>query len=424
MAMKKNWLLVFVLLINVLEVNSQVDTVSLTLEQSEKLFADSNLLLLAGRFDIDAQKALVMQARIWDLPEINVTHQAYHTRTKKYFETGVNGETAVQIQQLLLIAGKRNRQVKMALAQQSITENQFYDLLRTLKLQLRSSFYNVYFLRQMQPFYVKAIGMLDEMVKSYNELYDKGLVSLEQNVRLKTLLLSMESDQADLLKQISAEEGQLRELLKLNPGVTVVPMMPDTLYASFSPSMYNLRSLIDTAMNCRGDLLAEQQLQEYSRLNFSYQKSLAIPDVEVIGGWDKQGSYIPNYNYLGISFGLPLWNRNKGNIRSSQAQYEGEKARFSNMQLTVSNDVASAWEILQLAQQQYEAFDTRFIFDTGKILSGMNRNFVTRQIGLLEYVDFFQSMKDAQSQYFQLLNSRLQAIEGLNFAVGKDIIRK
>ncbi len=422
--MKKNWLLVFLLVINVLQVNSQVDTVSLTLEQSEKLFADSNLLLLAGRFDIDAQKALVMQARIWDLPEVNVTHQAYHTRTKKYFETGANGETAVQLQQLVLIAGKRNRQVKMAFAQQSITENQFFDLLRTLKLQLRSSFYNVYFLRQMQPFYVKAIGMLNEMVKSYDELYNKGLVSLEQNVRLKTLLLSMESDQANLLKQISAEEGQLRALLKLNPAVTVVPMMSDTLYASFNPSIYNLRSLIDTAMNCRGDLLAEQQLQENSRLNFSYQKSLAIPDVEVIGGWDKQGSYIPNYNYLGISIGLPLWNRNKGNIRSSQAQYEGEKARFSNMQLTVSNDVASAWDILQLAQQQYKALDTHFIFDTGKILSGMNRNFVTRQIGLLEYVDFFQSMKDAQSQYFQLLNSRLQAIEGLNFAVGKDIIHK
>ena len=45
-----------------------LDTLSLTVQQAEKRFLDSNFLLLAAHYNVDAQKALIQQAKLWDNP--------------------------------------------------------------------------------------------------------------------------------------------------------------------------------------------------------------------------------------------------------------------------------------------------------------------------------------------------------------------
>ena len=47
-------------------------------EQVEKQFIDSNLLLIASQFNVDATKALVEQAKLWDNPMM-VTDQNVYT---------------------------------------------------------------------------------------------------------------------------------------------------------------------------------------------------------------------------------------------------------------------------------------------------------------------------------------------------------
>jgi cobalt-zinc-cadmium efflux system outer membrane protein len=42
------------------------DTLRLDLPSLEKRFLDSNLLLLASHYNVDAQKALIQQAKLWD----------------------------------------------------------------------------------------------------------------------------------------------------------------------------------------------------------------------------------------------------------------------------------------------------------------------------------------------------------------------
>src|SRR5471030_657536 len=48
-----------------------VDTLRLSLPGMEKRFLDSNLLLLASHYNVDAQKALILQAKLWDNPVLN-----------------------------------------------------------------------------------------------------------------------------------------------------------------------------------------------------------------------------------------------------------------------------------------------------------------------------------------------------------------
>src|SRR5258708_19671931 len=54
--------------------NFKKDTLRLTLPQAEKAFLDSNLLLLAQKYNIDAQKALIIQAKLWPNPNLSLGH--------------------------------------------------------------------------------------------------------------------------------------------------------------------------------------------------------------------------------------------------------------------------------------------------------------------------------------------------------------
>jgi len=53
----------------------------------------------------------------------------------------------------------------------------------------------------------------------------------------------------------------------------------------------------------------------------------------------------------------------------------------------------------------------------------VTENFAKRNISLIDFTDFVESYRNNVLQFNQLQNDRRQAIESLNFAVGKSIIQ-
>src|SRR5579863_1306954 len=49
------------------------DTLKLDLFHAEKIFLDSNFQLLAQRYNIDVQRALILQAKLWPNPNLSVS---------------------------------------------------------------------------------------------------------------------------------------------------------------------------------------------------------------------------------------------------------------------------------------------------------------------------------------------------------------
>jgi cobalt-zinc-cadmium efflux system outer membrane protein len=125
----------------------QADTLQLDLQQTEKIFLEKNLALLAQQYNIDASKALIQQARLWDNPVLNTDQNVY--ANGKFFEHGTSptgqplGEFYVQVQQLIKTAGKRGKEIKLARTGADISQLQFDDVMRNLKLQLRTDFYTI-----------------------------------------------------------------------------------------------------------------------------------------------------------------------------------------------------------------------------------------------------------------------------------------
>ncbi len=142
------------------------DTLRLNLNDAEKMFLDSNLQLLAQRYNIDANQALVVQARLYPNPNFSIGHTLYSAQLRQFFPTGINDETTMQLDQEILIAGKRNKAVKLAQANVELSQNQFFDLLRTLKYTLRTDFFQIYYQQQSAKVYDAEIKALSQIVNA------------------------------------------------------------------------------------------------------------------------------------------------------------------------------------------------------------------------------------------------------------------
>jgi outer membrane protein, heavy metal efflux system len=404
-----------------IRVMGQADTLKYTLPQLEKQFADSNLLLLAQKYSIEENEANMIQAKIWDLPNFTINHNLYNPENKKYLEIAPGSETSIQVEQLILIAGKRNKQVSMAKITRDVAQYQYFDLLRTLKFQLHSAFYSVHFLENKLSIYALEVPMLARIVSGYEQMYPKGMVSLKEVVRLKALLFSLESEKLDLVNQLTENENVLRVMTRQKGRKYIQPVADTAWMDKVSIDKLRLESLIDTAFHNRFDLLASGIQQKFAQTDLSYQKALAVPNPSVIAGWDHNGGYVKNYNYVGLSFDLPLWNRNRGNIRAAEARVEESKALYGNQLLQIEGEVNQSYTKALETDRLYHSSEANFGADFTKIITGTTESFLKHEIGLIEFVDLFDSFKESQINLFQLQYDRINAIEGLNYAVGKSL---
>jgi cobalt-zinc-cadmium efflux system outer membrane protein len=160
---KKLWIITTALLIVSLSSMAQVIQ-PITLQEAEDTFLHRNYQLLAQRFRIDADQALVQQARLWSNPSFSATWGFGTTDRIQPFYGGNGGETAYSVDQLITLAGKRNKAVQLAKLNASATQAVFFELMRTLRLQLRSNYYQLYFLQETEKVLQQQLSNLQKAV--------------------------------------------------------------------------------------------------------------------------------------------------------------------------------------------------------------------------------------------------------------------
>src|ERR1035437_3733832 len=263
------------------------DTLVLKLDSVESIFLQRNLVLLAQHYNIDAQKALVEQAKLFPNPNLNFGTTLYQTATKQFFPIGKTGELSAGLSQVILLAGKHNKQVRIAVINATISEYQFYDLLRTLKHTLRNDFFNIHFLLQSANVYDREIAALQQVTDAFAQQKGKGYISEKEVIRVKAQLYNLQSEYNDLQLQLDDVQSELR-LLMQSRNTVVIPVVDEETISALNPEKYPLRVILDSADNTRPDLKIARLNTDLSSQNYSLQKAMAVPDVSIELGYDQQ----------------------------------------------------------------------------------------------------------------------------------------
>jgi len=398
------------------------DTTHITIQAAEKQFLDKNLQLLAEKYNIDIARADVIQARLYNNPNFSVSTALYNQDQKKFLDvSNSTGQYGFGLSQLIILAGKRNKQIKLAEINTQQAENNFFDLLRTLRFSLRGDFYNVYFLQNSINAYTAQINTLENLNNAYSDLQAKGVVTLKDAVRIKSLLYSLKAEQTGLKNQLNDAEAELQLLLQNNKTFFYAEA-DSSSPAAAAIDQYNLQGLTDSAYANRYDLRLANNAVMYNQQNYALQKSLRVPDLTLGAEFDKRGSYINNASFLNAAIDLPFFNRNQGNIKAAKISIDQSKTQLELQRQTVENDVQKAYVKLLTTNKMLQSFDPGFRSQFQRLMDGVTDNFLKRNISLIDFTDFVESYKNNVLQLNQLQNDRMQAIEALNFSIGKPII--
>ena len=398
------------------------DSINITLDSAESIFLKNNFLLLAQRYNVDAIKALVIQAKLLPNPNFSFSRGPIipindPTSNFPHSDLFNNSENAASISQLILLAGKRNKQIKVAEANVRLAEFQFYDLIRTLKYTLRTDFFNIYYLQQSARVYDKEISSLQQVVNAFNQQAGKGYISEKEVIRVKAQLYTLLSEYNDLTNKINDTESELRLVLQIK-NVYLVPVIDNTKIMSLDPSQFSLNALIDTAYRNRTDLQIARANTDISKFNYNYQKALAFPDITASFSYDKQGSYARGFNAAGIGIDLPLFNRNQGNIKSAKLMIEVNAATQKNVEASVEERIYRSLQKAYDNRKLYLSIDPKFVSDFERLLNEVLINYQKRNLGLLDFLDFYDSYKQNILQINSLNFNRVSAFEDLNFYTG------
>ena len=394
---------------------------TLTLKEAEQRFLERNLSLIAERYNIDMAQAQVLQAKLFENPVISLEQNVYNRLNGKYFDFGKEGEAVVEIEQVIHLAGQRNKQVRLEKINKEIAEYQFEEVMRTLRQELNEKFVEVYFLPKSIAIYEKEVNSLQVLLGGMKIQQEKGNISLMEISRLESMLFSLRKEKNERENDLLTTRGELNLLLNLPEDTQVQLSLDEEVLQQLDLSQLSFADL-KAIINERPDQKIARSTVNASRANLKLQKSMAFPEFSVKGNYDRVGNFINDYFAIGVSLSVPIFNRNQGNIKA---------ARFSIQQAGVQQEYAAnradmelftAYTSLEKATQLYQSTNMDLERNFEKLITGVNENFTRKNISLLEFIDYYDSYKETCIQLYEIKKNVFLAMENLNTVVGQNVL--
>ncbi|MEP6949761.1 MAG: TolC family protein [Ginsengibacter sp.] len=401
---------------------SQNDTVKISVAEGEKIFLQNNLSILAAKYNIDANRALIRQARFWDNPVISTDQNIYDSQGGYFKHDQTNGQVYVQVMQLIRTAGKRTKLAQLAEDNTTISTGQFDDLLRTLRYALITDLYEIEHQLKIKRVYDAEINEVQTLVAAMDEQLQSGNISVKDNIRIKALLFSLKNELVNVDAQLMPLQNEVKLLLRNSDSSFILPVFNYYLPDLIKKEIPSKEELVKIAEDNRPDIKIASSQLDYANHNFTYQKALAKPDISIGTEYDQRSSYAPNYVGLAISFPLNILNRNQGNIASARFNIKQQQALYDGQLSKIGNDISSAVAKIKFYQQVNNLQQLDFAQQYESVFQNMLKSYQQRQVSLLEFIDFADAYKDTRLKILEQHTSLIKALEELNYQAGKDVI--
>ncbi len=399
------------------------DTLRVTLPQLEQQFVERNFQLLAQRYQIDITDAAITQAGLRPNPNLWFQGNLYNPQTSKFLQYGPptqqdrasgqynSGAYAIQLQQVVLLAGKRSKLVALAESNRILARTAFRDLMRTLHYQLYSTYANLYYDIQAWQLFTEELLRQQRLVESYRIALQTGGVAPYEVTRLEVAVRDLEANLANYNAQIADEQATLRILIRQPSNAFIFPV--DVPAAT--NGLPQLRTALDSALTNRPDIALSQEQINNAQRSLTLEQARRTPDLTLGLYFEKYSNAYDNFTGFQAAMDLPIRNRNQGAIRSAETTLKSVTGGLDNQQTVVQSDVLNAYDKLNTYYQQYNTRPSGYLDRIQNISVEATKAYNARTIGLLDYLDKIRTYQQAQLNTINLRNNLFQSQQLLNY---------
>ncbi|MCW3168694.1 TolC family protein [Chryseobacterium sp. 09-1422] len=384
----------------------------MSLLDCENAFQQNNLQLLAEQYNINMADADILQAKIWELPQISGYINAYNPEDRKVLDAGK--AKGLEVTQLIYMGGKKKNEVAFAKSNKDLAQLQFTQLLVELRTQLHTNYYNLYYEKLKLENTNKQLGYMNDLLKAYKVQSAKGNVSLKDEVRLQSIVIQLNNDKLGITKDILEFEQNLKVLTGIRENIEPQISDEEAREILAAQPFGDESDLKRKAIENNADYLFNLKLIDNSKLYAQWQKSLNVPDLNVGAEYDQNSGTFRNEINLKVGIPIPLWKVNKGNVQKANYAIEQNQRNAEFQKLNLETKVQSAFQMWKNQYGQLLEIKSTDLDNLDLVYNGILKNFRNGNVTLIDFTDFMESYRQTSLQIYDMKNELIQSAEQLN----------
>jgi outer membrane protein, heavy metal efflux system len=388
----------------------------ITLDQAIDLALAHNHSLKATRTLILQNQAQEITANLRPNPTFNFDSQFLPVFSPSDFSSNNLSEVQqfdVGIGYLFERGHKRQRRLQAAQDQTAVTRAQIADAERTLIFNVSQQFIAVLLAESTLRFALLDLKSFQETTYIALTQYKAGYISEGDYLKIKLQLLQFETDVSSARLARVQSLVALRELLGYDAVQANYDVVGDL---SYQPVHANVEELQARALQERPDYRSAQLGVTAAQSQILLAKANAKQDVDASAAYTHTAG--ENSASIFVNFGLPIFNRNQGEIaRTGYALTQAEETQAATSD-TVLSDVTDAYEALRSNDEVVQLYTSGYLKQAQDSRDISEYAYKRGATNLLDFLDAERSNRAIQLAYRQALSSYMTALEQLKEAVG------
>lgn len=400
---------------------------TLTWSEIRDRFRTTNPTLQAGQIGIDEVKAAEISAYLRPNPQWSLTlDQVGHTD---------QGNILSASNLLTAFSYLHERQQKRELRRDSaehattIATSAQADLERNLIFTLRSAFVQVLQAKAFRTLAQDNLTNYDQVLSLSRDRLQAGDIAQIDLDRLELQRVTYESDVQTA--EVNLRTAKIQLLRLLNDQTTPVDQFDVSGPFDFVAPAQPLDELRRIALDGRPDLRAAMQGIDKARTDYrlAFANGSVDPTISVDAAFPSFSQAFLSYQpplrqYIGVSVGVPLriFDRNQGEKLRTQLDITRNERLADAAKLQVFGDVDTAYATVMSTVVLLQPYKGRYLDQATRVRETVTFSYQRGGVSLVDFLQAQQQYRAVRVSYVNLIASFLNAINQLNFAVGREVI--
>jgi len=350
--------------------NAMVSTASArySLAEAQRIAFQRNWDLLAAQSDVDLAVAQKIVAKEFPNPTLALSTQKIDVDRSSATRLG-NGfwersyDSIFAVNQLFEVGGKRASRKQSAAAGLEGAGARLQDARRVLNQAVAKSYITVLLADLNVQILRRSADSLRNEARIAETRFKAGDISLADRSQIEIAARRLELDaDAARASAVTARIGDERLLGSGKPEGTWEPVDGlDNLASADVPQIGGL----DIP---RPDWAAAEAARKKAEADLKLQRAMRVPDPTVFVQYEHEPADQPNTIGLGVSFPLPLWNHNRGNIMAAEAARKAAEQQVAKTRANIAAEIVSARVAYDSAEARLRQYQGEILQSSAEIL--------------------------------------------------------
>lgn len=394
-----------------------------SIQDLEHQFVTKNTQIIAQKYNLDIADAEIIQAKFLSNPTLRISEvnlwKTYRVEEQPnlFSNYGRNQQVAVELEQLIETAGKRKKRVALKEAEKNAAILEYQEMILELKKELRTQYWRLNRIAQQEVSLQETISVFEELKNQYQRQSQLQNVSRADFYRVQTELSQLQKEWISLQNEKAQVLTTLRVLTNIESLETNQIKFPveTRLYSSLVPL-----DLKQTALSQNMDLLQNDNQSVVAKKNWELEYAARVPDLAFSMNYDRGGNIMRDFVGFGVQMDLPVFNKNKGDIKAAEYKMQQEKANRNVLEFNLLRSIDHLIEQLNRLESSMKNEDRIQESEHRKMIETYRRQMQNKQVTMLEFIDYTQAFRESQKASYEIQELYNLTYEELQYITGKD----